>query len=244
MAEFAKQQGSVTQRRRPERAHLGGLSGMGFEPSGPGSVSSNGSAALDQEVLRDLRHAVGNHFHKLFYWADRLESETGSTGQVEELTGALQRFQEYLELGLGYFEPNEGSLLEMGLAEFADAAAKVVHDHLGATEVTLELVAPDQSRGVRVDPQRLSLALRLVTDLLGGPSREAFDIRIVAEKDSGVCAMRISARGGEPPSELPVLEWAIARKAIAVQGGMLARLSETNDSTVEGCVLRLPFGPW
>ena len=94
MAEFAKQQGSVTQPRRPERAHLGGLSGRGFEPSNPGSVVSSGSAALDQEVLRDLRHAVGNHFHKLFYWADRLESETENAGQVEELTGALQRFQE------------------------------------------------------------------------------------------------------------------------------------------------------
>lgn len=197
---------------------------------------------VEQDVVRDLRHSVGNHFHKLYYWADRIGSEDGAQEHVElaeELAGALQRFQEFLELGLRYFEPDQASVMDMSLADVSAASGSVLQTELPSTEVGVEVDAASAETRVTLDPQRFSLALRLIAQLLGGTKREAFQCRF-GQRD-GQAEVTIEASGGEAPLETPVIEWAIARKAIAMQGGVLEASSGQED-VIGGCVVSLPLG--
>lgn len=197
---------------------------------------------VEEDVVRDLRHSVGNHFHKLYYWADRIGSEDGASEHLElaeELNGALQRFQEFLELGLRYFEADKASPIVMGAAEVASASKSVLQTELPGVAVTVEVADDAAAAKIRLDPQRFSLALRLIAKLLGGTKRAALATRISV--DDGQAHVAIEASGGEAPLETPVIEWAIARKAIAMQGGAL-EASPSREDVSGGCVVSLPLG--
>lgn len=214
------------------------------EASTGGDVSGAGRMMrVEDEVVRDLRHSVGNYFHKLYYWADRIGSEDGASEHVElgeELSGALQRFQEFLELGLRYFEADEASPMNMGVADVASASESVLRTELPSVAVTVEVADAASTAQMHLDPQRFSLALRLIAKLLGGTKREALACRISTGDDDRV-HVTIEASGGEAPLETPVIEWAIARKAIAMQGGAL-EASSSQEDVIGGCVVTLPLG--
>lgn len=196
---------------------------------------------VEDEVVRDLRHSVGNHFHKLYYWADRI----GSDGEkeyatlAEELSAALGRFQEFLELGLRYFEADRASIMEMAVSEVAGASASVLRTELPATAVEIDVDSGVADARIALDPQRFSVALRLIASLLGGVERGSFSCRFGTDGENAL--VTIEAFDGEAPRETPVIEWAIARKAIAMQGGVL-RASSSQDDGIGGCVVRLPLG--
>ena len=90
--------------RRPGPNEAGRVEDPAAAPEGD---AAGDVIRVEEEVVRDLRHSIGNHFHKLYYWADRMGSETDSAaraGQAEELERAIQRLQDYIELALRYFE--------------------------------------------------------------------------------------------------------------------------------------------
>ncbi len=207
--------------------------------AGPGQMMH-----VEEEVVRDLRHSVGNHFHKLYYWADRIGSDEGAADRTElgqELNGALERFQALLELGLRYFEADKASPMEMSAADVASASESVLRTELPAAEITVTVADAVVGKRLRLDPQRFSLALRLVAKLLGGEKREAFTCDFAACGDEAAVDITIEPIGGDAPLETPVIEWAIARKAIVMQGGSL-RASAAQGDTMRGCVVRLPLG--
>lgn len=198
---------------------------------------------VEADVVRDLRHSVGNHFHKLYYWADRVGAEDDQTPRGEriaELNGALARFQSFLELGLKYFEADRASPIEMAAREVAGASESVLRTELPACGVSVEADSSLDDARIRLDPQRFSFALRLIASLLGGPRRDVFRCRLARGPEETV-EISVEAEGGEAPLETPVMEWAIARKAIAVQEGELRR-SSRQDDVMGGCVVRLPLG--
>ncbi len=199
---------------------------------------------LDEEFVRDLRHCVGNHFHKLFYWADLLAEEPESAERVrhaEALTGALQRFQEELETGLRYFEPDRASPVEMGVAEVASATQSLLRTEVPAVRVDLDLSPEAAGHRVRLDPQRFSLALRLLVEILGGTRRESLTCRFTVEPQDGRLALFIEAAGGDELLGLPIMQWAIARKTVAMQGGEV-RPAREPDGGLGGVIVTLPLG--
>lgn len=197
---------------------------------------------VEESVVRDLRHSVGNHFHKLYYWADRIGSEDGASEHLalaEELNGALERFQEFLELGLRYFEADKASPITMAATEVASASESVLRTELPGVAVVVDVADSACGATIQLDPQRFSLALRLIAKLLGGARREALTTRISV--DGAQAHVAIEASGGGAPVETPVIEWAIARKAIVMQGGVL-EASPSQEDVVGGCVVSLPLG--
>ena len=218
-------------------------------PEAPADENGSGAGAgqlmhVEEDVVRDLRHSVGNHFHKLFYWADRIVGEEDASAraeQAEEMTGALQRFQEFLELGLRYFEADKASPMEMSGSDVASASESLLRTELPECEVSVALAGPAAAEKISLDPQRFSLALRLLVNLLGGAKRESFACALTVGEDAESVEFSIEATGGEAPLEIPVMEWAIARKMIVMQRGVL-RPSPHQDDVVGGCVVRLPLG--
>lgn len=210
----------------------------------PDSASGVSSLLVENDVVRDLRHSVGNHFHKLYYWAERLGTDGAGADRaelVDELNGALHRFQEFLELGLRYFEPDAAAPMIMTGGDIAAASESLLRTELPGCAVAVDVAEEALDVAVRVDPQRFSYALRLVAEVLGGTAREAFGCALTVSEDRGECEFTIEATGGERPLEAPVMQWAIARKAIAMQGGVLAPSSGQEDA-VGGCTMRLPLG--
>ena len=198
---------------------------------------------VEAEVVRDLRHSVGNYFHKLYYWVDRIGSEdepAARAEQVDELAGALERFQKYLETGLRYFEADQASPISMGVGEVARASASVLGTDFPGVTISVELEEAVGKRSVRLDPQRFSTALRVLVGLLGGTAREEFACRLEANSAGDALLTSIEGRGGRTPVEIPVVEWAIARKMIEMQGGAL-RSSPNGTDENGGCVISLPL---
>jgi len=203
-----------------------------------------GMVRVEEEVVRDLRHSVGNYFHKLYYWLDRIGSEDQAAArgeQVEELGALLQRFQEFLELGLRYFQADRASPIEMKAAEVASASASVLETEFPGVDISIDVADDTAERAVRLDPQRFSLALRLVADLLGGTKRERIACALATSADHSALEVTIEAAGGDSPLETPVMEWAIARKTMSMQGGVL-QASPGREDAIGGCVMRLPLG--
>lgn len=226
-------------------AMVGSATGEAPGSSAEGSTTPGVSVlTVEDEVVRDLRHSVGNYFHKLYYWADRIASEDDGTARAElqeELNGALQRFQEFLEVGLRYFQPDVASPIAMPAADIASASEALLRNELPGCAVAVDIDPGARDLAVSVDPQRFSQALRIVVDVLGGAARETFGCAISLADDGEAVEFTIEATGGEAPVEMPVMQWAIARKAISMQGGTLEP-SSGQDEAVGGCTMRLPIG--
>ncbi|MDG2306029.1 MAG: hypothetical protein P8R42_15540 [Candidatus Binatia bacterium] len=218
-------------------------------PEAPRDADEGGSGAgqmmhVEEDVVRDLRHSAGNHFHKLFYWVDRIGSEEDASArakQAEEMSGVLQRFQEFLELGLRYFEADKASPMTMSAPDVAAASESLLQTELPEREVTVTVDESAAGTMVSLDPQRFSLALRLVANLMGGANRESFSCTLALCDDADSVEFLLDATGGEAPLEIAVMEWAIARKLIVMQGGAL-RTSSRQQDEIGGCVVRLALG--
>src|SRR5512141_1473086 len=128
---------------------------------------------VGERVVAEIRHEVGNYFHKLYYWADFLtESRSGRAGDVtatQMLEETIRDLEQLLQATLEYVRPMVASPVHRGAREVADGIVRQLATGLeGRRIVSAVDDAIPSEQELSVDPGRLSqllgsLARRVVT---------------------------------------------------------------------------------
>ena len=207
------------------------------------SAESGASSAVDAAVLRDIRHSIGNRFHKLYYWAELLGGTTNPEKRAEQLQGlvdGMRGLQDEVEASLRYCEPESCAPMTMPLENLIEAVDRLLGSELPGVDIDVLPLAGTGPIEVWLDPQLFSQALRSVLGLLGGTRCESLTCRFETDPAGHHLEIWIATLGKEPNEEAEgsLLEWALAAKALHTQGGGLRPIG-AGPSTVEGCVFAL-----
>ena len=208
----------------------------------PALRSENGTPVLVQEkVLAEIAHELGNFFHKLYYWSDYLKEKPARKSADSTATQMLERtiknLEDFLKVSLDYFNPTQLSFTRMAVSEFIDGLLLQLRSQLNGTPVTVSDVGAwriDEAE-VAVDLGHLSsafeVALRHLTKQVGPESTVAVSIERSARRHDAGLEVRFQLR--QPNEASPLfrtaeagVEWAVAQKFVALHGGELLERSE------------------
>src|SRR5262249_59321835 len=84
----------------------------------PTRRSEPGAAVFVQEkVLSEIRHELGNFFHKLYYWSEYLKEKparkTADSTAAQMLESTIKNLEGFLKVSLEYLHPTELSCARM-----------------------------------------------------------------------------------------------------------------------------------
>ncbi|MBY0277122.1 hypothetical protein K2Z84_17450 [Candidatus Binatia bacterium] len=236
-ARVRRVRGTVS-RRRPETTQ-----------SATVESAEEGLLRVDEAVVHDLSHELGNYFHKLYYWTDRIRSG-GDDAETEvppadALDEALHRMQGFLSLALNYFDAGAPNRIAMRGGDVVKALEAMLHGENAGAAVEVDVVPDAQNVALTVDTNRLATGFRTIARLLGaGPGTV---LRLEADVAAGgagdVLRLTLSSSGGSPEAAARraqrVVEWAVAARMLERHGGSL----ESNEQRpgAARCVLTLPL---
>src|SRR5437773_12569035 len=88
--------------------------------------AEHGTPVLVQEkVLAEIAHELGNFFHKLYYWSDYLQDkparQSADATAVQMLERTIRNLEEFLKVSLEYFHPTQLSCMRMEAGELVEA---------------------------------------------------------------------------------------------------------------------------
>lgn len=208
---------------------------------------------VDEEVLRDLWHEVGNYFHKLYYWSDYIKSGADDLGPDSSPGQMLEQnvhdLEDFLRATFEYFRPTSLEPVRMSGSDLARALEGVLRAETGGMS-TVEAEEGTDTATVVIDPSRLSAALRTIARHLAG-TEPAAALKATVAKRSAAGAARPgdvveiaieAARDASSTTPRPsgrVADWALARRTIELHGGELTTREGRQGPT--GCVLTLPL---
>ncbi|MEW6270816.1 MAG: hypothetical protein AB1689_16155 [Thermodesulfobacteriota bacterium] len=206
---------------------------------------------IDEAVVHDLSHELGNYFHKLYYYTESVASGAdpgdpeGSAAQ--KLGETVQRLQGFLNLALEYFQPARLNAVPMSAGDVARALEALLRGEHPEASVDVRCAPGAADAAVMIDPTRLSSGLRIVARQLADAAGPGTTLHAGIERRAaggrGVLEIAIEAEGAVvDESRRPahrVVEWAVAGRMIELHGGELV----TNESRpgASGCVLTLPL---
>ena len=230
-----RREGGSVPRSKPESDHVS-----------QGAPARGELLRIDEEVVHDLSHELGNYFHKLFYWTDYIRSGATDLGPdsspAQALDETMHRMQDFLNLALEYFQPARLNGVTMKVGDVAGALESLLRGE--NPEATVATVCPAEIAGASlvVDTTRLSAGLRIIARLLGGGHgttlRAHFDgtrpdaLEIVLSTSGG--SAEAAARRAQR-----VVEWSVASRMIELHGGRLVTNEESHDGA--SCVVTLPL---
>jgi hypothetical protein len=226
----------------------GGAASPRLAPEPPADEAARGRLVrIDEAVVHDLSHELGNYFHKLFYWTDYIKSGATDDGSGacpgEMLEDVVHRMQAFLNVALEYFQPAELRGVPVSGADVAGALESLLRGAGG--EAAVEVVCDEDAGAARlvIDPTRLSSGLRLAARLLSGPGCAALRAHVRTSERAGrdVLEIELSVDGPGEPDARPshrVVEWAVAGRMIELHGGELSTNEERRGA---GCLLTLPL---
>lgn len=237
-ARVRRVRGTVS-RRRPEAS-----TSATVEPSAEGLLR------VDEAVVHDLSHELGNYFHKLYYWTDRIRSGGDEAGTemppADALDEALHRMQGFLSLALNYFDAGAPNRIAMRGSDVVKALEAMLRGENPGAAVEVEIAPVAQEVPLTVDTTRLATGFRTIAHLLGAGSGTV--LRLEADLASAGGAddtlrLTLSSRGGSPEAAARraqrVVEWAVVARMLERHGGTL----ESNEQRpgAARCVLTLPL---
>jgi len=201
---------------------------------------------IDEAVVHDLSHELGNYFHKLYYWTECIRSGATDLGPdvspADALDETMHRLQSFLNLALEYFQPAQLAPVAMPVGDVARALESVLRSENPDAQVTVRCAARVSDAEVRIDPPRLSSGMRIVARLLGGADT-AIEASVDAAGSKDEQLEIVVSASGRPDAAARraqrVVEWAVAGRMLELHGGKLATNEERSGSTT--CILTLPL---
>ncbi len=186
---------------------------------------------IGERVVADVRHEMGNYFHKLYYWADFLiESRNGRPVDVtatQMLEDTIRGLEELLRATLEYVRPMAAAPIRMHAREVVDGIVRQLTAGLGGRRVVsaVDETVPKE-RTLLVDPGRLSQLLTMFARRLADATDAAgeLEIRVTAELRGTVEVVAVHATGsanGACHSTVTEVEWATAENVARLIGGEL-----------------------
>jgi signal transduction histidine kinase len=217
--------------------------------SGSEARPEQGSLVVVQErVLAEISHELGNLFHKLYYWSDYIKSDGDGEGAKKGdstaghmLERTISNLEEFLKVALEYFHPITLNFTKVPVAELLDGFMAHLKSHLNGNEMRVFRDEIDEPATILVDPTRISQAFRIalhnvhddlkaggaLTVSLGKGSRRDFpglEVRLVVEPKTPASSLFRGAEAG--------VEWAVAQKLIELHGGEIVERVDANGQKV------------
>jgi len=214
----------------------------------PASRPEPGAVVIVQEkVLSEITHELGNFFHKLYYWAEYLRDApsrkpaaggagenaprgASDTSAAQMLEGTIRALEDFLKVTLGYFHPITLSPIRMTAGDVVEGLLFQVRAQLNGTPV--EVAHCDRSSGAvaMVDPAHVSRAFevlaRQVARQVGPDSRLVIRCEETSRRDCAGIEVEFAVE--RPAETSPLfrsaeagLEWAVAQRILALHGGEL-----------------------
>ncbi len=164
------------------------------------------AVVVQEKVLAEIAHELGNFFHKLYYWSDYLKEKparkSADSTAVQMLERTIKNLEDFLKTSLDYFHPTQLSFTRMGVGELLQGFLVQVRAQLNGTPITVsdDDVWRGEDAEVLIDPGHLSRAFGG-----GAPSDEAGGTRVEryhrhrAQRPSRPC--RVGSRVPAPPAE-------------------------------------------
>ena len=204
--------------------------------------ADQGTMVLVQEkVLSEITHELGNFFHKLYYWSDYLKEKPAGAATEGTATEMLERtiksLEDFLKVSLGYFHPTRLSLMPMAVPDIVNGLLGQVRGQMNGTPVSVADGPAWDGAAVMIDPGHLSQALGVVVATLvkqiGPESRVCVGVERSARPDGHWVEVALELHGPSDPSPLfrtsrAGVEWAVAQKVMALHGGELAERSDAD----------------
>lgn len=216
-----------------------------------GPVSGADGDPGQEAALSEIRHEVGNFFHKLYYWLDTLRDAPADDPEhtgIRMVEQTVRNLEDFLGTALEYFRPVRIVPVAMTGAEVVAGVRARVR---GAVEGVASAVDDDAAVGARmvaVDPGRFSAVLDATLQRLVAQAPAGTPVRIATTRETrdGVpgLALTFALGAGAPPvpafhTAAAALGWAMAQRVAALHGGELAeRAAPDGTRTI---VLFLPY---
>jgi signal transduction histidine kinase len=221
----------------------------------PALPPEDGAAALVQEkVLAEIAHELGNFFHKLYYWSDYLKEspprKSADSTAAQMLERTIKNLEDFLRVSLDYFHPTQLSFMRMSGTDVVEGLLAQVRAHLNGTPLTMGERHVARGGDVMIDPSHLSQAfeivLRHLTKQLGSESAVRFSVEPGVRADRR--GLELVFQLCEPNEASPLfrtseagVEWAVAQKVVALHGGELSEHAQ--GSGEKQLVIFLPLCP-
>jgi signal transduction histidine kinase len=213
---------------------------------------------VQEKVLAEIAHELGNFFHKLYYWSDFLKERptrkptSADSTAAQMLERTIKNLEDFLKLSLNYFHPTQLSFMRMGVAELLEGLLFQVRAHMNGAPITV--TDDNEWRAIEanllVDPSHLSHAFEVVvrhlTGQVGPESRVRVGIARAMRRDTP--GLEVGFRLQRPNEASPLfrtaeagVEWAVAQKVVALHGGELTERAQGNGE--KSLVIFLPLSP-
>ena len=197
------------------------------------------------DPFAEIRHEVGNYFHKLYFLAEQLAASGAGPAEPapdgDELTATLRRLEAFLALA---HELSRPLTLSASLMPVGDAVAGLAALARGgdARDVTVTAPADWDGAALAVDTVQLPAAFRaLIAAATAAAAVLRFDATPAVRDDRAGVEMLVTPATpptGDAPADA-IVRWAVADRIVASHGGALWAVSGTPPAVA----LFLPFHP-
>ena len=98
--------------------------------------AEHGSLVVVQErVLAEISHELGNFFHKLYYWSDYIKSDSDAARKADSTAGhmlerTISNLEDFLKVALEYFYPIRLNFTKIAVGELLDGFMTHLSAHL------------------------------------------------------------------------------------------------------------------
>src|SRR5205807_3014334 len=117
--------GPMTASKYPSPEARQNLSAVSARPRGARAGAS--LVPIQEKVIAEIGHELGNFFHKLYYWSDFLQDkparQSADATAVQMLERTIRNLEEFLKVSLEYFHPTQLACMRMGAVELVDACS-------------------------------------------------------------------------------------------------------------------------
>jgi signal transduction histidine kinase len=230
-------------RERPTGADQSGTPATRPEEEG----HEQGSLVVVQErVLAEIAHELGNFFHKLYYWSDYIKSDSEGARKADSTAGhmlerTITNLEDFLKVALEYFYPIKLNFTKIAVAELLDGFMTALGSHLNGNEVRVFRDDLGEPATILVDPARISQAFRIALHQVHEDLKSGGALTVSmgkgSRRDFPGLEMRLEVEPKVPPSPLfrtaeAGVEWAVARKLIEMHGGEIVEQYDQNERRV------------
>src|SRR5437016_1195345 len=157
---------------------------------------------VQEKILAEISHELGNFFHKLYYWSDYLRErptrKNADSTAAQMLERTIKNLEEFLHVSFDYFRPTQLSFMRMSVPEVVEGLVVQARSQLNGTPITVAQNGEWKGRGVMVDPGHLSrafgFALRHVTKQVGTDSAVAIRVGENVRQDAADLEISLELR--------------------------------------------------
>ena len=192
--------------------------------------ATTGEGTPPERVFAEIRHELGNLFHRLFYFADDVAERCAGIDPVAarsatHLAETLRGLEGFLRGAFEFAQPVTIDPLPMAAGDLVGALVARAEGLCDGRAVTVEAPASWDGARVQVDPVRFPAAVDVAVEAAHGGGPVTMRARLVLRGGARGLELRLCGAGaGAVVDEAGALvRWASAERVVSEHGGVLVR---------------------